>query len=178
MKTIEHRRHAKRTKPAPHINSEGVSTARKLGETYLRGNETKPYFDLVITSPKKRAIETAVAMGFAVDETRELLEEVPDSLNGHVAWNKGFHALMEVHGETGEGTRFLKKLRDLFSDIIERVPDGGNALVVSHGGVVEYSALACLPEKVATLGEVIGLCEGIRLTWDNGHWTSVKALRL
>lgn len=173
MKTIEHRRHSNRTKPSPHLNAEGVLNARKLGETY----HSRAHFDLVITSPKKRAIETAVAMGFAVDETEPLLAEIPLESDEFPSWNSGFGILAEALPGTELTTRFLKKLRGLFTNLIEKVPDGGKILVVSHGGVIEWSALACLPEKAATLGEAIGLCEGVQLTWEEGKWTSVKALR-
>lgn len=174
MKIIEHRRHAKRTKPSPHLNSAGVAAARMLGEGY----RPLPYFDLVITSPKWRAVETAVAMGFAVDQTARVLEEVPDVLNERVAWNSGFSSLSDALPERGEGARFLQKLQMFLMSAVEKIPEGGKILIISHGGVVEWSALACLPDEASALGDAIGLCEGVRLTWDQGRWTSVKALRL
>ncbi len=171
MKTIEHRRHAKRTKPSPHINSEGVATARRLGDTY----SGRP-FDLVVTSTKRRAIQTAVAMGFAVDRTEELLAEIPEALNEIMAWDSGFKELSKAL-ETDEANRWLRKLRTLYLELLEQIPDGGKILVVSHGGVVEWSTLACLGAPAAELGAPIGLCEGVSLTWASGKWTDAQELR-
>ena len=66
MKTIEIRRHSIRTIPGDHLNQTGVSLARMVGENLGP-------FDRVITSTLPRAFETAIAMGFAVDEQNELM---------------------------------------------------------------------------------------------------------
>ncbi len=171
MKTIEHRRHATRTKPSPHLNADGVRTARSVGE------HAGP-FARVVTSPKKRAIETAVAMGFAIDETTSVLKDVPEELNAFVPYDAGFAAFYASIAKTPHAERYLRKLRALFERELEKVPDGGRLLVVSHGGVVEWSALACLPEMAKALGNPIDKCEAIEVTWDDGQFRSVKALRL
>lgn len=171
MKIIEHRRHARRTKPSPHLNDEGVCTARRLGE------KIGP-FARVVTSPKKRAIQTAVAMGFAIDETVSLLEEIPESLNDLAPWNTGFSALYEKRNGSTSGEKYLKKMRTFFESALERIPDGGRILVVSHGGVVEWSAIACAPEKARTLGNALDTCEGVELFWRDGQFYDAKALRV
>src|SRR4051794_11111820 len=61
MRLLEIRRHARRERPAQHLIQRGVDMARTLGA------ELGP-FDRVVTSPLARCIETAVAMGFAVDD--------------------------------------------------------------------------------------------------------------
>ncbi len=66
MKYLEVRRHSKRNPPRPHLIQEGVSLARKLGNTL-------GHFDRVITSTLPRALETAIAMGYAVDMEFEQL---------------------------------------------------------------------------------------------------------
>jgi broad specificity phosphatase PhoE len=170
MKIIEHRRHAKRTKPSPHLNSEGVRAARKLG------NSAGPVAR-VVTSPKKRAVETAVAMGFAIDDTIDVLKDIPEALNDYISHDAGFAAFYEAIAETPEADRFLRKLRNVFERELEKIPDGGRLLVVSHGGVVEWSALACLPELARALGNPLETAEGIELTWDRGKFVSVRALR-
>lgn len=48
------------------LSQQGVTLARKIGETM--GN-----FNRVITSPVPRAFQTALAMGYAVNATEELL---------------------------------------------------------------------------------------------------------
>ena len=66
MRYLEVRRHSKRVRPGQHLSQWGVLLARRVGD------ELGP-FDRVVTSPLPRCIETAVAMGFAVDETIEAL---------------------------------------------------------------------------------------------------------
>lgn len=171
MKIIEHRRHAKRTKPSPHLNDEGVRTARRVGD------HSGP-FARVVTSPKKRAIQTAVAMGFAVDETVSLLEEIPEELNDLAAWNSGFLALHAKRNECASGEKYLRKIRAFFESTLERVPEGGRILIISHGGVVEWSAIACAPEKARNFGNALDTCEGVELHWGDGKFTDAKVLRV
>src|SRR3979409_941396 len=59
MRELEVRRHSKRERPRQHLTRWGVALARRVGA----GIEP---FDLVVTSPLARCIETAFAMGFAV----------------------------------------------------------------------------------------------------------------
>src|SRR5262245_3439354 len=73
MKTIEIRRHSMRFKPGDHLNQPGVTLARLIGENLGP-------FDRVVTSRLPRAIETAIAMGFAVDELNELMSMMPDEV--------------------------------------------------------------------------------------------------
>jgi Histidine phosphatase superfamily (branch 1) len=61
MRLLEVRRHARRERPAQHLVQQGVMMARSLGK------KLGP-FELVVSSPLARCIETAVAMGFAVHE--------------------------------------------------------------------------------------------------------------
>ena len=60
MKISDHRRHSMRNIPDQHLNQEGVTLAREVGER-------SGSFQRVITSTIPRAFETAIAMGYAVD---------------------------------------------------------------------------------------------------------------
>ncbi len=79
MKTIEIRRHTYRTKPGQHLSQQGVTLARKVGEG------VGP-FERVITSTVPRAFETAIAMGFAVDEQVELMSNYSDDVEFDAPW--------------------------------------------------------------------------------------------
>src|SRR4051812_25433902 len=127
MKTIVHRRHATRTKPSSHLNSEGVETARRVGEG-------SPKFARVVTSPKKRAIETAVAMGFAIDDTVSVLKDIPEELNRFVSYDAGFSTLYTAISKTPLAEKYMRKLRELFVNELEKIPEDGCLLFVSHGG--------------------------------------------
>src|SRR5512134_1948647 len=79
MKTIEIRRHSIRSKPGDHLNQPGVTLARLVGENLGP-------FDRVVTSTLPRAIETAIAMGFGVDELNELMSFSGDDVEREVPW--------------------------------------------------------------------------------------------
>ena len=66
MRSIQIRRHSYTKKGAArgkgsHLSAAGVTLARRIGA------ETGP-FELVLTSTVPRTLETAIAMGYAVDE--------------------------------------------------------------------------------------------------------------
>src|SRR5215217_8560123 len=89
MRLLDIRRHARRQRPAQHLIQRGVDMARTLGA------ELGP-FDLVVTSPLARCVETAVGMGFAVDQDRPGLaggdglgESVP-GLPDDFDWDEGY----------------------------------------------------------------------------------------
>jgi len=75
MKILEIRRHSIRSKPGDHLSQQGVALARKIGEGMGP-------FAFVTTSTLPRAFETAIAMGFAVDEQNKLM-------NTYAAWWNG-----------------------------------------------------------------------------------------
>ena len=64
MVTLEVRRHTMRVKPGQHLSHKGVSLARTVGLGIGP-------FDRVASSNLPRAIETAIAMGTAVDDVIE-----------------------------------------------------------------------------------------------------------
>jgi broad specificity phosphatase PhoE len=169
-KIIEHYRHAKRTKPSPHINEEGVRIARRVGENI-------PRFDLVVTSAKKRATETAVAMGFAVEKTAKILSDLPEALEARIAHSEGFASFAAHAAKDSAVQHYLEKLREFTYSQLEKVPDGGRILMVSHGGLVEWCALACW-KPAAEWGKALDKCEGIRLVFDGTKCIEATALRL
>ena len=81
MRILEIRRHTMRTKPGQHLSQAGVDLAR------LVGMRVGP-FDRVITSTIPRAFETAIAMGFAVDEQLDQIARMPDDVE--VPWPADF----------------------------------------------------------------------------------------
>lgn len=89
MRVIEHRRHTMRVKPGLHLSQAGVDLARSVGEGLGP-------FDRVITSSVHRAFETAIAMGFAVDEQLKELGSLPEGFEDEVKWDEGFLRFAEV----------------------------------------------------------------------------------
>ena len=167
---LEVRRHSIRVKPSQHLNQVGVTLARRVGEGIGP-------FARVISSPKNRAVETAIAMGFAVDLEMDELGELGKGVEDEVDWDAGFAAFARVLSHDGPTRKFATHLARLWTKLIEEIPDGGRLLIVTHGGIVEAGALGCLPASgLASRTVACGCCEGVRLTWDRGRWTEAMFL--
>lgn len=170
MKTLEIRRHSIRS--GQNLSEQGIHLARLLGEEMGR-------FDRVITSPLPRAVQTAVAMGFTVDETSELLSSTTVPVELECAWPAGFSEYALAIRQLGATYQFARKLANFYQKLVQSLPEDGRALVINHGGVVELSAAACLPETDLTfLGDYVEYCEGVRLTWEDGAFTQAEILRV
>ena len=64
---------------------------------------------------------------------------------------------------------------DLWTRLVQGVPDGGAALVVCHGGAIEPGLVACLPEaNHGSWCAPFGHCDGARLAFDGGRFVSVQ----
>ncbi|MCG3216470.1 MAG: histidine phosphatase family protein [Candidatus Heimdallarchaeota archaeon] len=171
MKIIEHRRHSIRVKPSKHISQEGVNLARKVGEKL-------GYFDRIYTSSAPRAIETAVAMGYAVDETFEELSQTPEDLNQEIVWGIGFPEYASVIRKGGVTADYSKKIANFLKSLAKNLPENGSALLISHGGLLEISAVGCLPENdFSSWGEATDSCEGVRMFFDGEKFVRIKLLR-
>lgn len=171
MRTLEHRRHSIRN-PSGHLSQQGVTLARRIGSTIGP-------FEIVLTSPKARAFETAIAMGFAVDEQIDALAECSDDL-ADAADHGGFAAVGRlVRASHGAAAKFARAHRKALLDAIAALPDGAAALAVSHAGVVEASAAALLPDNfdLARLGAGAGYCEGVRLMFEGRECVDAEPLR-
>ena len=172
MRLIEHRRHTMRVKPGEHLSRAGVDLARHVGQTMER-------YDLVVTSPVARAFETAIAMGFAVDEQWPALAPPPDEVHGEADWEKGCAELVRAARLGRVTARYMTGLAGLFQALARRPPEDGRALVVSHGGVIEAATVACLPDKDYSGWDAsCGYCEGVRFHLVDGRFGDAEVLRV
>src|SRR6185436_5973238 len=101
MKTIEIRRHSIRTKPGDHLSQEGVTLARRVG-----GNLGP--FDRVVTSTLLRALETAIAMGFAVDEQNQLMSSYGADVEQEIPWPQSFAVYSKAVKNGGAAGRYAE----------------------------------------------------------------------
>ena len=172
MKTIEIRRHSIRTIPGDHLNQTGVDLARMVGENLGP-------FDRVVTSTLPRAFETAIAMGFAVDEQNELMSTYGHEVGREAPWPLSCAGYAEVVRNGGAAAEYADRLKDVFSKIANYLANGRKALVVNHGGVLELGAVACLPDADhIKWGSHFEYCEGIRLFWDDDGFVDGEVLRV
>jgi hypothetical protein len=149
-----------RRKPGQHLSQDGIELAR------LVGDQSGP-FDVVVSSDVPRAIETAIAMGYEVNEIIPVLGHLPDAVFEVGVWPDSFDRLAQAVSSGGQVGRFADEQSRIWTGIARRIPDGASALVVTHGLFVEAGAIASLPEADhASWGDAIGYCEGIRLTFD------------
>jgi hypothetical protein len=94
----------------------------------------------VVTSASPRAVETALAMGFAVDDAVELPSGyVPGQVEHHQQWRwpRPYSAYAELLGRGGGLPAVAEAYRVAWTGVVEAVPEGAAALVVCHGGGIE-----------------------------------------
>ena len=172
MRTLEIRRHTHRHVPQPHLSQLGVDLARRAGEGLGQ-------FDRVITSTIPRAFETALAMGYAVDEQIQLLGVMSDEVTAAIPWNAGFTAWLKASQSSPVVAQYTQVMADVLRPIVRALPDGGRALIISHGGIVEASAIGCLSASTRFADDAAcGYCEGTRLTFDGDAVINFEMLRV
>ncbi|MBI3160890.1 MAG: histidine phosphatase family protein [Chloroflexi bacterium] len=172
MKILEIRRHSRRDDPAPHLNQLGVTLARLVGEGLGP-------FDRVVTSTHPRAFETAIAMGFAVDEQNELMSSFGDEVMVEAPWPLSFAQYAETVKRKGPAGKYAHQLMKVYEHIMKYISEERSALVVNHGGVLELGVSACLPEmNFSPWGDAVDYCEGARLFWTDGKFIRGEVLRV
>lgn len=162
MASLEIRRHTMRTKPGQHISKSGISLANLIGKSCSS-------FDLVVTSEIPRAIETAIAMGFAVDCQITELGILPESIYSAIEWPKSLKTLSETTKSNGLCNRYAKAQASHWNSVLDKLSDHQSGLIVTHGGIIELGAIGFMPNTNHALwGGAIGYCEGFKFTRDQG----------
>jgi broad specificity phosphatase PhoE len=183
MKVLEIRRHSL-TKKGPdrgkgsHLSGAGVQLARRIGETIGP-------CDLVLTSPSPRAIETALAMGYAVDACLDALGEMAEAFVQEIghherwSWEEPFQVFAQILARGGATAQVGHHIQAAWRMAAEALPDPGKGLLITHGRLLEVGVVACLPETpMAVFGQPFGHCEGIQLRYEAGHFQLLHLLRL
>jgi broad specificity phosphatase PhoE len=172
MRYLEVRRHTMRVKQAQHLSQDGVSLARHLGAGMGP-------FERVVTSSVPRAFETAIAMGFAVDEQSELLATTGPAVDAELPFPYSFVEAAQAISRGGEASHYAHVVAGLWRFIALSISDGAIALVITHGGIIELGAVACLPEfDHDGWGGPCSFCEGVRLSFDGEQFVGIEILRV
>jgi broad specificity phosphatase PhoE len=153
-----------------------VSLARRVGETIR-------HFDLVVTSDIPRARETAIAMGFAIDEIDDTLAPHdpafwPEAEEFGSGRRLSFSVWAEIAAHRRAAWGHGQSQRDRWLDIVSRVPEAGSALIVSHGGTIECGVVAGFPADVWGEWEELSPCDGVQLRVERGKFVSASAIRV
>lgn len=153
------------------ISEEGKKLAEAAGRNTVR-------FDRVITSTVTRAIETAQAMGYEPDLTLELLSKLKPGVEDEVYWDSSFLEYSEAFRKKGAVYEFGIQLAELVREQADSLADGQNLLIVTHGGIVQIMAVACLPDADhSEWGGPCSYCEGIHFEYDDCRFASVLLVR-
>lgn len=172
MRSVEMRRHTMRVKPGRHLSQAGVDLARRTG------NQMGP-FDRVLTSTVARAYETAIAMGFAVNQQDDRLRSFGVIVDAEIAWDAGFAAWSHAVSQGRAAARFAHRQATLLGELAASLPEGGRALVITHGGFVETAAVASLPHADhAAWGAVCDYCEGAVFHVESHQVIAVDVIRV
>jgi broad specificity phosphatase PhoE len=185
MREIEIRRHSCTKKgegrgQGSHLSTDGVALAREVSEGMGR-------FDLVLASEIPRTLETALAMGYAVDALLETPHEIADPAMEEIGhherwgWDAPWERFAEFVRQGGAVTEFAHWIRRAWTAALNTVPDGSRVLIISHGRYIEIGVIACLdgaPDfDLAGWGEPLHQCEGVRLSYDNHQFGDPRLLR-
>jgi broad specificity phosphatase PhoE len=171
MRILEVRRHTIRDLSSPHISQEGVDLARRVGQGMGK-------FDRVVTSTLPRAFETAIAMGYTVDEQIEQLSMMGEEVQAVIQWNAGYTAWAKAATNNAVVGLYTQALAELWRSRVRSLPENGRALIISHGGIVEAGTIGCLPTSPLYGHTACSYCEGVRLTFDGEAVVNLEILRV
>ena len=180
MKFVEIFRHSKRGE-GKGLSDEGKELARQA-RSLLAG-----HYDLYVSSPKERALETMQAFGFEHYEIDEAFTAVNpwepyDADVTKLAKDRKMTQLAACL-EIPEALQVLKLQGETFLGAVRRVarklPEEGRALIVSHGGILDAAALlGCENYSLDSIGGEIGMCEGVVFKIDGDNLVGIEIKRL
>jgi len=180
MRFVEVFRHSKRGE-SKGLNEEGRELARRARPLLA------PRYDLCVSSPKERARETMEAFGFPSYEVDEAFTAVSpwepfDEAVTTLAKEKSITPLAACWF-VPEALKYLRFQGETLLGAIHRIarklPEGGRALVVTHGGILEAAALLGGPRyELDELGGEISFVEGVVFRFDGEKLTGVDVKRL
>ncbi len=180
MRYLEVRRHSLRKDGGgSQLSQAGVDLARRVGASIGP-------FHRVATSVSPRARETAIAMGFAVDQELVTLvdEDAPAAEFEAARWSEAAEPFVALAGIVRAGGPTLalgRAIVTLWRDLVIALPDGGSALVIGHSGQLEVALATCFLEADhAAWGAPFAPLEGARLGYegDPPRFTDVAILRV
>lgn len=178
---FEVRRHSIRGQ-GDDLAPEGIELATRARPTLLDA------YHACYTSPKGRCIQTLEAFGFRAYTIVAEFGTLPRKLaefdrqaqtireRSGCTLLEAYFAIPGTHVVLEEfGNAFLAKLTEL----AEALPQGKNALAVSHGGSIEPAVVAAMPDwSLQTMGGELRECEGARFRFENAILRGVEIVRL
>ena len=160
---VYHLRHAHRNGKNKHISQEGLKKANQVGSSL-------PSFNVVLSSISIRAVETTIAMGFAINDTinfenAELKDSPPSDSQQHFDKFEEFNQNIQ---EFPYYKQYSNNLVQLLTNALEKYQHSEKILIISNGGVIEYRTIGYLPNLDYTeWGSCVENCQGVKLEFEN-----------
>ena len=173
MRSVELRRHAYTKKGegrgrGSHLSQAGVDAARDEGRALHRVR-------YVAVSDSPRTLETAIAMGFAVDDVVGI---AGSNTTGEVefhewwSWPDPWAVYAERIAARPKLAEYARAQLDIIRSALDHVGDGEVALLIGHGGWIEPTVVAALGvDRIANWGPSFEHLEGVRLAEEDGVFT-------
>ena len=123
-------------------------------------------------------------MGFAVEDVYEPVQDTMGKkrvkrLAELLPPDTPFATRAQVMQEHKSARKYCRALLSQWTKLARKTPPGQATLVITHGGYIEDSAVACLPAaRHAKWGKNFAHCEGIRLAFAKGHFIDAEILRV
>ena len=162
------------TDSGSHLSSEGVRSARALGDEF-------PAFAHRPVGEQPRHLETAVALGCAVDERIAWPSGYVDRVVAHHdqwAWAEPFRTYAELLASSSALAEMAEAHLAHWHRMLSGVGDDAAVLVVSSGGSIEPVLVAAMPDDDhASWGSAFHHLEGARVSWDGHRFRSRQMIR-
>lgn len=183
MRTIEILRHSYTNKgesrgKGSHLSAMGIKLARQIGEQV-------GIVDLVLTSQIQRSLETAIAMGFAVDDQLAVLGEIPLAVWDEIGhqerweWQNPFLKFAEIIVQGGATALMGVQQQQAWIAALESIPTDGKVLIISHGRVIESGLVTIFPDgDFAAWGTPFHHCEGVQMQYQDGRFSNLTFRRI
>lgn len=149
MRKLELRRHAKRDPEADRLSEEGRAQAEDVGR------DAPDAYAAVFVSPADRAAETAAWI-----------------LRGAGAQLPAHEVIAGLAGRDADGAS-PESMAAGVRALLDRVPEGGTGLAISHTPFVERAMVGLAGREPAPFAE----CEGILVTLDDDGRIAVDEIR-
>jgi broad specificity phosphatase PhoE len=96
-----------------------------------------------------------------------------------VDWDAGFAGFGRLLAQSGPFAAFANAQAEIWREVARKLPDGGRALIVGHGGFIEAAAVAAFPNADhAAWGRTIRRGEGVLVRLDGDTFAEIEILRL
>jgi hypothetical protein len=122
-------------------------------------------------------VETAIAMGYAVDDILPMGSGYVSTVahHDHWSWSSPFLRYRELLDEDSTLALAADRELKLWRTARDRVSEHDKALIVSHGGIIEPTLVRAVPAgDCSGWGQPFSHLDGVRLVFDDEEVVEVE----